>query len=92
MLMELGMWNCRTVHNRFVIAKHICFLADRDTQILQSVPEINQLIHANASSNELRSVGGGFDSCLLLGVPVNGGLVGEVANASHRLSSDHIMV
>ena len=60
---------------------------------MQGVPEINGLICANASSDELGSVGGSFDCCLFLGVPVDGGLIGKVLeNASHRLSSDHVMV
>jgi len=50
------------------------------------------LIHTNTSSNELGSIGGCFDCCLLLGVPVNWGLVGKVQDASHRSPGDHIMV
>jgi len=91
-LVELGVWNRRAVHNRLVVSKHVRFLVNRDTQILQSVSEINGLIHANTSSDELGSVGGSFNSCLLLGVPVDGGIVGKVENASHRPSGDHVMV
>jgi len=91
-LVELGMWNRRAIHNRLVVSKHVRFLANRDTQISQGVPEINRLINTNTSSDELGSIGGSFDCRLLLGVPVNGGLVGEVENASHRPSSDHVMV
>ena len=91
-LVELGMWHCRTVHNQLVVSKHVCFLADRDTQILHGIPEINGLINTDASSDKLRSVGGSFDCCLLLGVPVDGGLVGKVKDAGYRPSSDHVMV
>jgi len=75
---ELGVWNHRTIHHQLVVSKHVHFLVDWDTQILQGVPEINRLIHADASSNELRSIGGSFDCSPLLGVPVNGSLVGKV--------------
>jgi len=77
-LVELGMWNGRTIHNQLVISKHVGFLADRNIQISQSIPEIDGLIYANVSIDELRSLGGSFDCCLLLGVPVNGSLVGKV--------------
>jgi len=90
--MELGMWDRRAVYDRLVVTKHICFLVDRDTQIVQGVPEINGRINANTSSDKLGPVCGGFDGCLLLGVPVDGGLVGKVKNASYRSPRNHIMV
>jgi len=74
-VVELGMWNCRAIHNRRVVSKHVHFRANRDTQISQGVPEINLLIHTNTSSDKLRSIGGSLDCCLLLGVPVNGVLL-----------------
>ena len=40
-LVELGMWNNRAVHNQLVISKHVHFLVNRDTQIVQGVLEID---------------------------------------------------
>ena len=59
---------------------------------MQGVLEINGLIHTDAGSNELRSIGGCFHSHLLLGIPINGSLVGKVQDASNRPSSDKIKV
>jgi len=91
-LVELGVWDCQAVYNRLVVSKHIRFLANRDTQISQGVPEINGLINANTSSDKLGPICGSFDGCLLLGVPVDGGLVGKVKNASYRSPRNHVMV
>ncbi len=44
-LMELGVGDRGAVYDRLVVSKHICLLADRDTQITQGVPEINGLIY-----------------------------------------------
>ena len=33
-LVELGMWNSRTIHNGLVIAKHVTHLTDRNTNAL----------------------------------------------------------
>jgi len=76
--MELGMRDCQAVYDRLVVSEHIRFLANRDTQISQGVPEIDKLVNTNMSSDKLRAISGSFDCCLLLGVPVNRGLVGKV--------------
>jgi len=59
---------------------------------MQGVLEINGLIHTDAGSNELRSIGGCFHSHLLLGIPINGSLVGKVQDTSDRPSGDEIVV
>ncbi len=40
-LVELGMWECGAINHRLVIPKHLSFLANRDTQVVQGVLETN---------------------------------------------------
>ena len=72
---ELGMWNGRAIHNGLVIAKHVTHLTDRNTKITECGAKIDHLVNTSACSNEFGSVGGGFDSCLFLGVPFDGRLI-----------------
>jgi len=89
---ELGMWDGGTINNRFVVPKHVSFLADWNSQITQGILEINGLINTNTGCNELRPIGCSFHSCLLLGVPIYWGLVDKVQDASDRPPSYKIMV
>jgi len=88
LLGKLGMWDGRTVNYGLVVTKHVSLLADRNSQIADGVLEIDGLINADSCNNELRSIGSSLHSCLFLGVPIDGSLVGQVQDTSNRPPGD----
>jgi hypothetical protein len=79
----LGMWNVGAIHNGLVIAKHVAHLMDRNTKILKSNAKINPLVNTRTGCDEFRPIGGSFNGCLFLGVPVDGHLVHKMQAAHH---------
>jgi len=52
------MWDGRAVSHWLDLLKCVSFLANRDSQVTQSIHEINGLVNTDAQSNELWSLGG----------------------------------
>jgi hypothetical protein len=71
MFVELCMQDSRAVHTCLVVTKNIALVLDRNTKVMQSSMEINNLINTSARSNKLRTIGGSLDRSLLLRVPIN---------------------
>ena len=80
-LMDMMEW---AVDDRLIVSKHTRLFPDRDTRITEGGEELNNLIHTDASCNQLRAIGGGFHCSLLLGVQADGSLVEEVEGATSQ--------
>jgi len=79
LLVKLIMWDGRAVKPMTCCPLHVSFLANRQSQVMQGIFGINGIVHTGVGSND----GSCCYGCLLLGVPVNGSLVGKVQDAGH---------
>ena len=70
-LVQLGMWDRRTVDNRLVVSKHMASPHKRNTEIAQGSMKINDLLNTSPGCNKLRTIGSNLISGLLLGEPIN---------------------
>ena len=91
-LVQLGMDLGGTIHHSLVISKHLAHLNNGNPEVSESMPKVNDLLNTSPGSNKLRSIGGRFHSCLLLGVPINWGTIDKVQYPSDGSPSEDVVV
>ena len=75
--MQLGLELCPLNH-RFIVAKNIGLLANWNMQVSEGSSWVNDLLNTGTSSQHLTAISGNLNSGMLLGEPVQPGLVEEV--------------
>ncbi len=60
------------------------FLMKGDTKVSEGCAEVDDLLNTSPSSNKLQTISSSFDRSLLLGIPVNGGLIQQVQDTCDR--------
>jgi hypothetical protein len=86
-LVELGVWNCGTFNNSFVVAKHATYIMHRDAEVMECGTEIDNLINTHMGGNELRTISGSLSCSLFLGIPIKEHLVCKMKNAHGNVGS-----
>ena len=77
-LVESSLWKSGTIDHRFIVSKSIANGVDGNSQISEGVPQVNYLLNAGPSGDELRSIGSCLWCGLFLRIPHDQGLVGEM--------------
>jgi hypothetical protein len=90
--LQLGVWDGSTINHGLIVAKHKTLIMDWDPKVTKTVAKIDYLVNACTAGNEFRTVGSCLNSCLLLGVPVNGSLVEEMKKAGDGATCKHVMI
>jgi len=81
LFVELGMWHCAAGHHRLVVTKQVCLVQDQVTKILECQTNINDLVTSDMSRNILGTIGRCLHCGLLLGKPIDWGLVQQMQDS-----------